>query len=227
MSTLGVIVGNRGFFPAELAEQARRVEEQQHPPREQVARRRVGHPDGGRPPRHRQQREQVGRSQRPRKPPGEPPPDPTLGARAAPPAQGATPRRPVMTAGTPAAATVAADSPGATPAPTPARPTETPQKPLSPLGVRVSSAIGFEPLLLVYSADCPAEWHRTADFLWTLNGKKIGHGVNGQRTITEPGDYTLEVLVVTPQGAEHRASRRIRVLRHVETSASPAANSVP
>ncbi len=161
------------------------------------------------------------------KPPGEQSPDPTLGARAAPPAQGTTPRRPVMTAGTPAAATVAAEAPAATPPPTPARPTETPQKPLSPLGVRVSSAVGFEPLLLVYSADCPAEWHRTADFLWTLNGKKIGHGVNGQRTITEPGDYTLEVLVVTPQGAEHRASRRIRVLRHVETSAAPATNSVP
>lgn len=93
------------------------------------------------------------------------------------------------------------------------------EKPLhrtsSPIGIRVSSAIGFEPLLLVYSADCPSDWHRTADFYWTLDGKTIGHGINGQRTITEPGDHTLELLVITNNGAEHRTSRRIRVVRRV------------
>lgn len=81
-----------------------------------------------------------------------------------------------------------------------------------PLAIRVSSAIGFEPLALVYSVDCPSDWHRTADFYWTLDGKKIGLGVNGQRTIAAPGDHMLGLLVVTSDGTEHRASRRIRVL---------------
>jgi hypothetical protein len=97
-----------------------------------------------------------------------------------------------------------------------------PAAPLSPLGIRVSSAIGFEPLLLVYSADCPAEWHRTADFYWTLNGNKIGYGVNGQRTLSDPGDYTLDLLVVTEDGTEHRASRRIRVLKQVQGGPTPS-----
>ncbi len=36
------------------------------------------------------------------------------------------------------------------------------------------------------------------------------------------GDYTLEVLVVTQDGAEHHASRRVRVLKNVESTAAPA-----
>ncbi len=94
----------------------------------------------------------------------------------------------------------------------------------APVGISVSSAVGFAPLRLVFSADCPADWHRTADFLWTLNNQQIGHGVNGQRTINQPGDYTLELLVVTQSGAEYRASRPIRVLRDTE---APAANANP
>lgn len=94
-------------------------------------------------------------------------------------------------------------------------------QPLGPLAIRVSSAIGFEPLLLVYSAECPSDWHRTAQFYWTLNGKHIADGVNGQRTISEPGDYTLEVRVLTAAGVEHRAARQIRVLRNVEAQATP------
>jgi len=166
------------------------------------------------------------------RPPGEPVADPTLGVRPSPRVPATPQRRTVMTAasaGNPAAGTptAAPGPPAATATPTPRRPTEPAQRPLSPLGVRVSSAVGFEPLLLAYSADCPVDWHRTADFFWTLNGRKIGHGVNGQRTITEPGDYTLEVLVVTQDGAEHRASRRIRVLRNVETSAAPTPDRIP
>ncbi len=83
--------------------------------------------------------------------------------------------------------------------------------------IRVSSAIGFDPLLLVYSAECPADWHRSADFYWTLDGRNIGHGVNGQRTIVQPGDHKLELLVVTQDGTEHRAARRVRVLRNADT----------
>ena len=87
------------------------------------------------------------------------------------------------------------------------------------MGIRVSSAIGFEPLLLAYSADCPADWHRTADFLWSLNGEKIGKGINGQRTLAHAGDYVLELLVVTRGGHEYHATRRIRVLEDIQTSA--------
>lgn len=90
----------------------------------------------------------------------------------------------------------------------------------SQLGIAVSSAVGFEPLLLVFSAECPAEWHRTADFLWTLDGKPVAHTVNGQKTISTPGDYRLELLVVTQDGTEHRAGRQIRVLSDAETSAA-------
>lgn len=134
-----------------------------------------------------------------------------------------TPRRPVMQAGQtnaePAAAqTVAEQAASKT---TPPRRTEqaraAQQSP--PVGIRVSSAIGFEPLLLAYTADCPTDWHRTADFLWSLNGEKIGHGINGQRTLTKPGDYLLELLIVTNSGQEFRSNRRIRVLEDIQTSA--------
>ncbi len=87
----------------------------------------------------------------------------------------------------------------------------------SPLGISVSSAIGFEPLRLVYAAECPADWYRTASFRWTLDGQLIGEQVNGQKTISAPGDYRLELLVTTAEGAEHRAGRRIRVLRDTDT----------
>ncbi|MGE0479299.1 MAG: PHB depolymerase family esterase [Phycisphaerae bacterium] len=80
------------------------------------------------------------------------------------------------------------------------------------LSIRVSSAIGIDPLALSFSADCPSDWQRNADFLWTLNGQPIGSSVNGQRTITEPGEHTLGVLVVTHDGKEYRAARMIRVL---------------
>lgn len=90
----------------------------------------------------------------------------------------------------------------------------------APVAISISSAIGFEPLLIVFSAECPADWYRNADFFWTLNGAKIGSGVNGQKTITDPGDYTLELRVVTRDGSEHRASRQIRVLKSVEQSSA-------
>jgi predicted esterase len=102
----------------------------------------------------------------------------------------------------------------------PPQPPAQPNRPPSPLDIRVSSAIGFEPLLLLYSAECPSDWQRTADFYWTLNGENIGRGINGQRTLAEPGDYTLRLLVVTRSGAEHESSRRIRVLRDLNASSA-------
>lgn len=93
-------------------------------------------------------------------------------------------------------------------------------RPVNPISISVSSAIGFEPLVLVYSARCPTDWYRTADFFWTLNGQRIGTGVNGQKTISEPGDYSLELLVVAQDGREHRASQQVRVLKNIEASAT-------
>jgi predicted esterase len=93
------------------------------------------------------------------------------------------------------------------------------QRPASPVGIRVSASVGFEPLLLVYSADCPVDWQRRAAFHWTLDGKDVGQGLNGQRVIAEPGDYMLELRVATRDGAEHRAARRIRVLKSPEAAA--------
>lgn len=80
------------------------------------------------------------------------------------------------------------------------------------VGIRVSSAVGVEPLHLGFSADCPSDWQRNASFLWTLNGDPLCSGVNGQKTITTAGEHTLGLLVVAPSGAEYRASRTVRVL---------------
>ncbi|MBP7745002.1 MAG: prolyl oligopeptidase family serine peptidase [Phycisphaerae bacterium] len=106
--------------------------------------------------------------------------------------------------------------------PTPARRAAARAAPVpSPIGIRLSSAIGFQPLLLVYSAESPSDWQRTAKFYWTLDGEDIGAGVNGQRMIAHAGDYQLGLRVVTAAGAEHHATRQIRVLKSLETSAVP------
>ncbi|MFH1747455.1 MAG: PHB depolymerase family esterase [Planctomycetota bacterium] len=94
-----------------------------------------------------------------------------------------------------------------------------PLRPRSPLSIRVSSAIGTEPMVLAFSADCPADWHRGANFLWTLDGDPICSGVNGQKTITQSGEHTLGLLVITSKGEEHRAYRLVRVLPHIESGA--------
>ena len=91
------------------------------------------------------------------------------------------------------------------------------RSPRAPIAIRVSSAIGTEPLLLTFSADCPADWRRSAGFLWTLDGDPICSGVNGQKTITKAGEHTLGLLVVTDGGQEHRAYRLVRVLPHIES----------
>ncbi len=155
------------------------------------------------------------------------PPDGLAVAPARPPTQ----RRPVTIA--------AAPPPSAAPAPPPPPPPvesppptppgeatprraavgEKPDHPAAAVGIHVSSAIGFEPLLLVYSADCPTDWQRSATFTWRLDEQLIGQGINGQRTISQPGDYTLALTVTTRAGVEHQAVRRIRVLKSVEANA--------
>ncbi len=88
----------------------------------------------------------------------------------------------------------------------------------SSLKIRVSSAIGIEPLHLGFSAECPADWRESADFLWTLNGQPIGRGLNGQKTLASAGEHTLGVLAVTAAGQEHRATRTIRVLPRLDAA---------
>ncbi|MGD8450924.1 MAG: prolyl oligopeptidase family serine peptidase [Phycisphaerae bacterium] len=101
-------------------------------------------------------------------------------------------------------------------------PAETPQPlPRVPVSIRVSSAIGTEPFLLAFSADCPADWQRTADFLWTLDGNPICTGLNGHKTITDTGEHTLGLLVKTQENSEHRAYRLIRVLPHIGSAERP------
>lgn len=90
------------------------------------------------------------------------------------------------------------------------------------LKIRVSSAIGIEPLHLGFSAECPANWRRTASFRWTLNGQPIGTDVNGQKTIANAGEHTLGLNVVTSNGRTYKASRTIRVLPRLDEISSSA-----
>jgi hypothetical protein len=82
----------------------------------------------------------------------------------------------------------------------------------SPVSIHVSSAIAIEPLHVGFRAVCPSDWTRTADFLWTLDSEPLCSGVNGHLTLSDPKEYTLGLLVVTAQGKEYRAYRKIRVL---------------
>lgn len=160
----------------------------------------------------------------------------------APPPRPPAQRRPLMVAAKPATPASPGPGPIASPAPAaeggeqplPTRTEPTPrridapartQRTLSPLGIQVSSTVGFAPLLITYSAECPADWQRTAEFSWTLDGREISRGVNGQRTLAQAGDYSLEVLAVTKDGAQHRAACRIRVMRSAEATAVPAAGN--
>jgi hypothetical protein len=98
----------------------------------------------------------------------------------------------------------------------------------NPVRIRVSSAIGIEPLHLGFSAECPANWRETAQFRWSLDGTPIGGGINGQRTLARAGEHTLGLLVVTDAGDEYRATRTIRVLpRLEEVSSSGRGDSQP
>ncbi len=108
-------------------------------------------------------------------------------------------------------------------APTERRASAVPSRPTLPartVDIRVSSAIGIEPLLLGFSAECPSDWLGSADFLWTLNGQPIGSGVNGQQTIDAAGEHTLSLLIVTDTGEEYRRQRTIRVLPRLASASA-------
>lgn len=82
----------------------------------------------------------------------------------------------------------------------------------SDANIRVSAAIGIEPLHLGFSAECPASWRHSAKFYWTLDGEPIGDKISGHRTISRPGEYTLGLRVVDTNGGTHAAQRLIRVI---------------
>jgi hypothetical protein len=103
---------------------------------------------------------------------------------------------------------------------TPPRAREVVDDPARNVTIRVSSAIGIEPLHLGFSVDCPPEWAANADVLWTVNGNAVCSGVNGQKTLAEPGVYELGVVIVTADGQEHRAKRSVRVLPRITETAA-------
>lgn len=125
--------------------------------------------------------------------------------------------RPAMSSAAPARQ----ESPSSGFAATPPRGAATPDARSAPrlLTIRATPRTGIEPLYLNFSAECPPSWHRTADFLWTMNGETIGHGINGQKTVAEPGDHTLGLLVVTSDGQEYRAYQTIRVIPRITAGA--------
>lgn len=96
-----------------------------------------------------------------------------------------------------------------------------------PVGIRLTSAVGIEPLNLGFSADCPPDWLRSGTFLWSLNGDPLCTGSNGQKTLTRPGEYVLELLVLTSGGVEYRASRTIRVVPQQRSATGAAASMAP
>lgn len=112
----------------------------------------------------------------------------------------------------------AVDDPTLTPRRSSAIPTRVPRA--DPVSIRVSPAIGVEPLQMTFSAECPSAWYRSATFSWMLGDTVIADGANGQRTITDPGEHTLRLSVVTEDGQTYSATRTIRVIPRVATTAS-------
>lgn len=138
----------------------------------------------------------------------------------APVAKPVTPRRPVETAvrtEKPKPAPAPAPEPEPPPPPTPKRGEAPPSKPrTTPVAIKLSTAAGYAPLTLSYAADTPAEWQSSGRFEWRLDGQKIGDGPRGERTLSDAGEYVIELLVVAKDGTEYRASQSVRVLRAVE-----------
>jgi len=91
----------------------------------------------------------------------------------------------------------------------------------APVRIGLSTAVGYAPLRVVHSAETPADWADRVTYQWSLNGQRVGDQASGEVSIDEPGDYTLELLVMTESGREFRAARQIRVLRRISASDVP------
>lgn len=103
------------------------------------------------------------------------------------------------------------------PEPPPARPTpERSATPLRPerrlVSIRAAPRTGIEPVYVNFSAEVPADWQQRTQYHWTLNGEPIGSSVNGQKLLSQAGDYTLGLRVIAPDGQAHHAYLTIRVL---------------
>lgn len=111
--------------------------------------------------------------------------------------------------------------PAARPArrPSAARPASSTPPARSPVAIRVDSPVGLEPLYVIFSAECPPAWYRLARFTWKLDGRFIGEGSSGQRTILEPGRHELTLEVQAPNGRTYTARSTIHVLRRMSTRA--------
>lgn len=94
----------------------------------------------------------------------------------------------------------------------PSTPSASGPSPSATLGIGLSSASGHVPFVLSFEAESPPQWRAGVMYYWTLNGQRVAEGPRGEQTIAEPGDYALELLAVTSDGAEHRAARTIRAL---------------
>jgi len=79
------------------------------------------------------------------------------------------------------------------------------------VNIIVSNLIGIQPLHVSFRADCPRNWLESADFLWELDGAVIANGANGHKTLNDPGNHLLSLLVVTSDGETHRAQRTLTV----------------
>ncbi len=136
----------------------------------------------------------------PKNPPSPRPPAPVAAPRAESP-----PRRAATTAPR------SADPPAGSESPPP-RSTQ------STLEIELSAAQGHTPFTLAFEARSPADWKAPIVYYWTLNGQRIAEGRRGERSICEPGEYALELLAVTQDGVEHRASKTVRALGAAEAA---------
>ncbi len=105
------------------------------------------------------------------------------------------------------------------PTPTPKRTTRSDPKrkvaDLQPLGIRLSAHIGISPMPMSYTVQIPPAMRKGADILWIDNGEPMSRGISGQKILIEPGQHKVEVLVVTKDNREYRASKTVTVLERL------------
>ena len=70
-------------------------------------------------------------------------------------------------------------------------------------------------MLMSYTVHIPPTMRKGADVLWIDNGEPISKGISGQKTLVEPGQHKIEVLVVTEDNREFRANKTITVLERL------------
>lgn len=92
---------------------------------------------------------------------------------------------------------------------------DAPDADLNPLVIRLSAHIGISPMLMSYTVHIPSEMRKGAEVLWIDNGEPISRGISGQKTLAQPGQHRIEVLVVTLDNREFRARKTVTVLERL------------